>query len=306
MATRIIIEVSDGCVTNVYTDQTDATYIIVEHDSDTGTDIGREMQQDDIASMGDGTIEGALEYFRKEEAAVKATTNDTYEDFIKKYQPEKNTIDDNAGMDGYLYEIKGKEAQYVSNQQEQYVWTVIDEDGTLFLENGLWYANRFGYIITKEPWEGEKGDIVIDLATEPDEDETPTHTGAAIHDLYPRFKNMDKQFSRLSRDEFTAYCHSMMSGIAMAIRNEYSFWPMFNGDIEKSRLYKELERNLVEKGHMVHPDAMSNMLTGLIYDKYHAEHPEAYKERQAFQAYMQSPEYKPIMPFDLRMPSDKQ
>jgi len=71
-------------------------------------------------------------------------------DFISRYKPVPNHIDDNASYDGYMFETYGKEFDHVLASPVEYVWTVIDTDdaATPIIVNGLHYVNRLGYIIT--------------------------------------------------------------------------------------------------------------------------------------------------------------
>lgn len=82
-----------------------------------------------------------------------------------------------------------------------------------------------------------------------------------IEDIYPSFEGMDEYFKK-DREDFIIFCHSMMSGgIAMTIRNKYELW-----DKES-----ENHKYFVKVTGLIHPDDMSSVITGAIWDKYHNE-----------------------------------
>lgn len=73
-------------------------------------------------------------------------------DFIARFKPKKNHLDDNASFDGCMYETYGTEYEYVNDVLKTApcnVWTVIDCDGELVISNGWHFVNRMGYIITE-------------------------------------------------------------------------------------------------------------------------------------------------------------
>lgn len=93
----------------------------------------------------------------------------TYDDFLKKYTPEHNQVllktfvptghitqDDMCPYGGCMYETFGEEVEYVREQPNNRVWTIIDAGGIdLLLIAGRHIVNRFGYIVTDEEWEDE-------------------------------------------------------------------------------------------------------------------------------------------------------
>jgi hypothetical protein len=93
----------------------------------------------------------------------------TYDDFLEKYTPEHNQVllktfvpnehttqDDMCSYGGAMYETFGEELDYVEEQPNKRVWTIIDAGGRdLALIAGRHFVNRFGYIVTDEEWEDE-------------------------------------------------------------------------------------------------------------------------------------------------------
>lgn len=51
-----------------------------------------------------------------------------------------------------MFETYGHEVELVGVVGFRHVWTMIEEDGNMFIINGMGYVNRIGYFITKNPW----------------------------------------------------------------------------------------------------------------------------------------------------------
>jgi hypothetical protein len=75
----------------------------------------------------------------------------TYEDWVRTYKPNLNPLDDNASYDGTMFETYGPEHHYVTEQPNENTWTLIDEDGEMFIMEGYHWVNRMGYFITAVP-----------------------------------------------------------------------------------------------------------------------------------------------------------
>jgi hypothetical protein len=80
-----------------------------------------------------------------------------YGEFAEKFKPvlRPNTKDtDRADIYGTtpaeiaLFEAKRKELGY----DYYHVWTVVENDGILYLTEGYHYVNRFAYILTENHW----------------------------------------------------------------------------------------------------------------------------------------------------------
>lgn len=92
-----------------------------------------------------------------------------FEDWLKKYEPEKNLLAENRPYENLMFETFGNERFYVidmNNANPCKVWTLLEEDDTLWISSGFHYINRLGYFITKKPFHSTE-DIEIILA-EPD------------------------------------------------------------------------------------------------------------------------------------------
>jgi hypothetical protein len=81
----------------------------------------------------------------------------TYDEFENKFEP----IENNLGDEGYLFETYGQEVDYVSQQEEHFVWTLIEVEDKLYIIPGFHYVNRLNYLITKNPWNEEFKNLEI-------------------------------------------------------------------------------------------------------------------------------------------------
>ena len=79
----------------------------------------------------------------------------TYDDFLEKYHPIKNHLDENAGYDGFMFDTFDEQLHYIlqtNTHSPQNIWTLIEgENNDMWLSPGYHYIDRFGFIITKEP-----------------------------------------------------------------------------------------------------------------------------------------------------------
>lgn len=84
-------------------------------------------------------------------------------DFYQKYNPEfnqvilskltnKGDIENATSFGGCMYETFGEEVEYLKKIPNNRIWTIIDEDGEMFIIAGYHFVNRLGYLVTKEEW----------------------------------------------------------------------------------------------------------------------------------------------------------
>ena len=72
------------------------------------------------------------------------------------------------GVD-YYFETYGEEIAFVKEQPNEYIWTLIDADGGLYICQGMRHVNRLAYFVATVPWkEGEKSEY-IDMLPDIDE-----------------------------------------------------------------------------------------------------------------------------------------
>lgn len=127
----------------------------------------------------------------------------------------------------------------------------------------------------------------------------------AVDELMPLFAGMDMYFRRLDLISFQAFCQSMTSGISMKIRNKYGFYAMYTGKGSPSELYAFL--CTICKKTILHPDEASNAIITAIYHRYWktVDRTAAVAEKKRFDAFTNTPQYRPVHPFDILMPGDE-
>ena len=77
-----------------------------------------------------------------------------FETWEEKYKLLKNHLDDNASYDGKMFETYGKELEFVKKQDNNKIWTLVDEENEeMWILSGYHLVNRIGYFITEIPFE---------------------------------------------------------------------------------------------------------------------------------------------------------
>jgi len=80
------------------------------------------------------------------------------DEFEKLYKPITNHFEE-ASFCGWLFETYGEQLEYVRKQDSNYIWTIIEADtpdADLVIISGYHLVNRFGYILTHKPHNGEQ------------------------------------------------------------------------------------------------------------------------------------------------------
>ena len=72
--------------------------------------------------------------------------------FESRFKPIKNHLDDNASLDGIMFETYGEELDFVRTQPNNKIWTYCDDGENGWLSSGFHLVNRLGYVICTEPW----------------------------------------------------------------------------------------------------------------------------------------------------------
>lgn len=99
--------------------------------------------------------------------------NNTEELFYEKYTPFLNHFykdEDACSWNGELYETFGRELEYVQAMAKDPVlskrlWTILESDSNdnvFIIQAGYHIVNRYGYLITTEPWEDEEEFYICD------------------------------------------------------------------------------------------------------------------------------------------------
>jgi hypothetical protein len=91
---------------------------------------------------------------RKEAEEAATPIKMSYEDFVEKFKPVKNTLCAHANADGFAFAVTGSEYAAVLAAFERNpgtVWTCTHGDGTMWITEGIHRFNREFYLITKKP-----------------------------------------------------------------------------------------------------------------------------------------------------------
>lgn len=82
-----------------------------------------------------------------------------YDEWFDKYKP----ITTEHG-DLRVYETYGADLEFIKSiTEDNRVWTWLDSDDYSAILNGAFYVNRLCFYVTEIPWEGEAGDIEINM-----------------------------------------------------------------------------------------------------------------------------------------------
>ena len=76
----------------------------------------------------------------------------SFDEWGEEFKPVQNHIDDNASIDGLMFETYGKELEFVRAQDINRIWTFIESDGVFCVSEGMHIVNRLGYAITEIPY----------------------------------------------------------------------------------------------------------------------------------------------------------
>lgn len=87
----------------------------------------------------------------------------SYDEWIERFSPVTNHIDNNASHDGTLFETYGPELQHVLDQSQDKVWTLVDDCGDTYIVEGYRLTNRIGHFITEQPYGGPHDSYIIQL-----------------------------------------------------------------------------------------------------------------------------------------------
>jgi hypothetical protein len=124
-----------------------------------------------------------------------------YDEWFDKYKP----ITDDHG-DLRIYETYGADIEFIESIiDDNRVWTFVDSGDFSVITNGAMFVNRLCYYVAEVPWEGEAGDIEIDLYEANECDITGEHLWMD----YLREMDMKTiqvcQFCEMSKDDYDEY-----------------------------------------------------------------------------------------------------
>lgn len=76
------------------------------------------------------------------------------EEEFEEHRPIINPHGD-RGWGGTLWGSHGAELNFIRNQHENKVWTLVEVDGEMCIVTGFHWVNRVGYFVTENPWKEE-------------------------------------------------------------------------------------------------------------------------------------------------------
>lgn len=124
-----------------------------------------------------------------------------FDEWYEKYKPIE---DDHGSL--RIYETYGADLDFIhSIVDDNRVWTYLDGGDYSAVVNGMFFVNRLCYYVTEVPWEGEAGDVEINMY-EPDECDI---TGEHMWKDYLR--EMDNKlikvcdFCEMNKEDFDEY-----------------------------------------------------------------------------------------------------
>lgn len=88
------------------------------------------------------------------------TTILSWDAFNKQYNPVRNTRNPKAMYEGAMFDLIDADISFVAKQHKEHVWTIMDDDT---IRCGNHSNHQLGYIVTRIPWQGESGDINVDM-----------------------------------------------------------------------------------------------------------------------------------------------
>ena len=124
-----------------------------------------------------------------------------YDAWFDKYKPITNDHDEIR-----IYETYGADLEFIESIiEDNRVWTFIDSGDYSSIVNGAFFVNRLCYYVTEIPWEGEAGDIDINMYEADECDITGEHV------WFDYLREMDMktiqvcQFCEMSKDDYELY-----------------------------------------------------------------------------------------------------
>ena len=80
----------------------------------------------------------------------------TEKEFDSIFTPVKNHLDNNASLDGCMFETYGNELKYIASLADtKTVWTYLEGEDDYYFVTGMHFVNELGYFITTEPYTQE-------------------------------------------------------------------------------------------------------------------------------------------------------
>lgn len=85
----------------------------------------------------------------------------TLSEWLQRYKPEPNHLNEDARFSGLLFEHQGDEWDFIVKQPNYNQWTLYrEDDGQLYIRNGLRVKGRIGYFFGNRMHDGHQTFVV--------------------------------------------------------------------------------------------------------------------------------------------------
>jgi hypothetical protein len=84
-----------------------------------------------------------------------------WKEWADKYRPIKNKF--SKYPDEVLFESTGKEGAFVSDYDQQYVWTILQGESSVYIGAGNQTVNRIGLFITEVAWKNQDDTCLLSV-----------------------------------------------------------------------------------------------------------------------------------------------
>jgi hypothetical protein len=79
----------------------------------------------------------------------------TIDEWVEKYNPIKNHIDENTSFDGCAFETYDEELEFVQSQNPHNIWTMVNAGDESYIVPGFRWIDRDLYFVTEKPFTEE-------------------------------------------------------------------------------------------------------------------------------------------------------
>ena len=82
-------------------------------------------------------------------------------EWVDKYKPITNKYENDAPFNGTLFSVSEKDL--VHSTPANNVWTLIEVEKDMYIENGYHLVNRIGFFITEIPFTDQNSEMLIEV-----------------------------------------------------------------------------------------------------------------------------------------------
>jgi len=79
----------------------------------------------------------------------------TIDEWVEKYKPIKNHIDEDTSFDGCAFETYDEEVEFVQTQNPHNIWTLVNAGDESYIVPGFRWVDRDLYFVTEVPFTEE-------------------------------------------------------------------------------------------------------------------------------------------------------